>query len=433
METNRTKFLTKDYLTEQFYIYNKKYIIDDVKKNKQDNLEITSRHITWEDSHKLGLNITNDRDAKPYDYLILEPWDEDDYYEDEFGDKVYGSGKLRWDSPIDDQSKITNGSKFLVNGNAVYNWKGSENITTLGQITTGSWKVGRMELFSEISDSKDETYQKIGNFKIEFINSDANNLKITGQSDGNIAHEPTIVIEPKTELNETDIKGKTTISSNTGGSVLTVNGQTEITGKLIGNVAEFSGNIVVGEDGDETGVEGAIQKTDTMSSIKGTLTVSKLIVDKNLTVLSPAEFRKDVEMDEGLSVGNNFTVSRDGIVKTNKLEASSEITTQTLNVNTVRIISNDDLEGEEDEEETEEEKLDSDYSMNSIDFESNVSFKAERLFINSETDIIVVKDDGNDDDDETEAEFYQPIKINGKYMKLASNSDVSITSWVANL
>lgn len=430
METNRMKFLTKDYLTEQFYNYNKKYIIDDVKKNKQDNLEITSRHITWEDTHKLGLNISNDRDAKPYDYLILEPYDEDDYYEDEFGDKVYGKGVLRWDSPIDDQSKITNGSKFLVNGNAIYNWKGSKNITTIGQITEGTWKVGRLELFSEVSDTKDETYEKIGNFKIEFINSDANNLKITGQTDG--THEPIIVIEPKTELNETDIKGKTTISSSTGGTVLTVNGQTEITGKLIGSVAELSGNITVGEDGDDTVIEGSIQKTDTTSTIKGSLTVSKLMVSKELTVAAPAEFRADVEMDESLSVGSSFKVSRDGTVKANKLEASAEVTTQTLNVNTVRIITNEDLEGEEEEEESEEEKLDSDYSMRSIDFESNTSFKGEKLFINSETDIIIVKDSG-DDEDEASAEFYQPIKINGKYMKLAENSDVAITSWVANL
>lgn len=427
METNRTKFLTKDYLTEQFYNYNKKYIIDDVKKNKQDNLEITSRHITWEDTHKLGLNISNDREAQPYDYLILEPWDDDDYYEDEFGDKIYGQGKLRWDSPIDDQSKIEDGSKFLVNGNAIYNWKGSENITTLGQITEGIWKVGRLELFSEVDDDRDETYEKIGNFKIEFINSDANNLKITGQSDG--TYEPTIVIEPKTELNETDIKGKTMISSS-----LTVNGQTEITGKLIGSIAEFSGGITVGEDGDNNVAEDEIQqKTDTFSNIRGSLTVSKLTVSKELTVAAPAEFLKDVEMDESLSVGKNFTVSEEGEVKTSKLEASSEITTRTLNVNTIKIIDNESgYEEDGDEELDEEEILDYDYSTRSVNFENNTSFKGERLFINSETDIIVVKSNESDGKGDG-TEYYQPIKINGKYMKLADDNDVAVESWIAEL
>lgn len=407
METNKTKYTTKNYLAEQFYNYNKKYIIEDVKQNKQDNLEIVSNHITWEDGKKLGLNITNDRDAKPYDYLVLEPWEDDDYYEDEFGDKIYDSGKLIWETPISSQDDISSGSKRLVNGNAVYTWKGSENITTLGQITTGSWKVEKLELISNAN----ETYEKIGNFKFEFLDSDANTLKITGSSDNN--GNADIVIAPKISLSETNISGKTTISPDFGEMdeiALKVDGRVEITGRLNGKDAEFSGGITAGEDEEELGEaeelpEDYKPREDTTSTIKGALNVSKLTVYKNLTA--------------------------NGSVKFGNLEAGNT-QTETLAVNTIKKIGDgvgSSIEGEGAEGSDSEYSTEYEYLSNSIKVESKAAFKADKLFIGSETNIIITQETEYNDGTVT-VELNKPIKINGKYIQLATDKDVDVYGWI---
>ena len=401
METNKTKFLTKDYLAEQFYNYNKKYIIDDIKKNKQDNLEIMSNHFTWEENHKLGLNITNDVAAKPYDYLILEPWDD-----------TIGEGKLRWDSPIDNQGDIKNGSKFLVNGNAIYNWKGSENITTLGQITTGSWKVGKLELFSGIKSTKEETYEGIGNFKIEFLNFSTNELKITGVSDDNGV--PVVVVDPKIKLKETsitgktDINGKTTISSSASGAVLTVNGQVDITGKLNGVNADFPSGFTAGKDVDTT-----ISQQDTSSTVKGLLTVSKLAVNKSLIANCDASFN-NVNVSQKLTVGSGFSVSSAGDIKADSVDA------KTLSINTVKKAGTIREAGKL------EDVIKNDFLNNSVVFENSAFFEADRIFIGSETDIVVIQKDNGDD-------YYKPIKINGKYIQLSTNNDVKVANWIAEM
>lgn len=401
METNRTKFLTKDYLAEQFYNYNKKYIIDDVKKNKQDNLEITSRHITWEDTHKLGLNISNDEDAKPYDYLILEPWDANDFYEDETGKKIYGQGKLRWDSPIDNQSEITNGSKFLVNGNALYNWLGSNNITTLGEITSGVWKVGKIELFSEQNGLK-TTYEKIGNFKIEFVNNEANNLVITGDYDNNVAKSALVIINPETEINGvTRINNTTTISpkdGKTGTDLFTVKGDTVISGKIT------------------VGADATTNTSDTDSKVNGKLTVSKLAVSKTMDVNCDAKITGDVTIDKGLKLGNNgmaFVATADGNVMTSTVSASS-IDTSELSVQTVKLDNTKESSGDNSTE-----------YKNSINFQNSVSFKAGKIFLESGTDIVVVANGGST--------FNQPITVNGNLIQLASNSDVLVESWISEI
>lgn len=402
METNRTKFLTKDYLAEQFYNYNKKYIIDDVKKNKQDNLEITSRHITWEDTHKLGLNISNDEDAKPYDYLILEPWEENDYYEDETGKKIYGQGKLRWDSPIDDQSKIVNGSKFLVNGNALHNWLGSRNITTLGEITSGVWKVGRIELYSGQSGSN-STYEKIGNFKIEFLNDKANNLVITGDYDNTVAKSALVVIEPDTEINgETKINNKTIISpkeGKDGADLFTVKGDEVVSGK-----------ITVGADA-TTGT------SDTDSKVNGKLTVSKLTVSNSMNVNCDAKIAGNVTINKGLNLGANntaFIVTADGSVMAQSVSATSANISE-LSTNTIKLSGAKESTGDNGTE----------YKSNAINIQNNVSFKDGKIFLESGTDIVVVAGGGTT--------FNQPITVNGNLLQLASNSDVLVESWISEI
>ena len=54
--TNNIKILNKDYLAEQLYNYHKKYVatsISGIQSNKQNNLEVVSNHLTWENNNIL--------------------------------------------------------------------------------------------------------------------------------------------------------------------------------------------------------------------------------------------------------------------------------------------------------------------------------------------------------------------------------------------
>ena len=126
--TENTKILNKDYLAEQLYNYHTKYITEGIEKSKQDKIDIVSNHLTWAEN-KIGINI-DDSGAKQNDYIVLESKD---------------NGRLSWRSPITDQRDLA-GSDSLVTGKAVFNFKGSANINTLGTVTAGTWNVGDITL-----------------------------------------------------------------------------------------------------------------------------------------------------------------------------------------------------------------------------------------------------------------------------------------------
>ena len=126
--TENTKILNKDYLAEQLYNYHTKYIAEGVEKKKQDKIDIASNHLTWKEN-RIGINI-DDSEAKQNDYIVLESKD---------------NGRLSWRSPITDQRDLA-GSDSLVTGKAVFNFKGSANINTLGTVTAGTWNVGDITL-----------------------------------------------------------------------------------------------------------------------------------------------------------------------------------------------------------------------------------------------------------------------------------------------
>ena len=126
--TENTKILNKDYLAEQLYNYHTKYITEGVEKKKQDKIDIASNHLTWKEN-RIGINI-DDSEAKQNDYIVLESKD---------------NGRLSWRSPITDQENLAN-SDLLVTGKAVFNFKGSTNINTLGAVTTGTWNAGDITL-----------------------------------------------------------------------------------------------------------------------------------------------------------------------------------------------------------------------------------------------------------------------------------------------
>ncbi len=131
--TNNIKILNKDYLAEQLYNYHKKYVassINGIETNKQNNLEVVSNHLTWENNNILGVNISNDSEANKNDYLVLENKE---------------NGSLSWKTPITEQENLE-GSESLVAGKAVFNFVGSTNINTLGTIKEGTWEAGDITL-----------------------------------------------------------------------------------------------------------------------------------------------------------------------------------------------------------------------------------------------------------------------------------------------
>ena len=126
--TENTKILNKDYLAEQLYNYHTKYITEGVEKKKQDKIDIASNHLTWEEN-RIGINI-DDSVAKKNDYIVLKNADD---------------GSLSWKTPITDQGNLAR-SDSLVTGKAVFDFKGSININTLGTVTAGTWNAGDITL-----------------------------------------------------------------------------------------------------------------------------------------------------------------------------------------------------------------------------------------------------------------------------------------------
>lgn len=131
-ETNNKKIIDKDYLTKQLYIYHKEYTRK-LNNEKQNNLAIDSKHITFENGYVLGLNIINEKDtAKNNDYLSLM-------------DKE--NGVMEWKTPknIVDYGNDRE-SDNLVTARALANFTGSDTINIVGEITEGSWKVGNISI-----------------------------------------------------------------------------------------------------------------------------------------------------------------------------------------------------------------------------------------------------------------------------------------------
>ena len=156
--TENTKILNKDYLAEQLYNYHTKYITEGVEKKKQDKIDIASNHLTWKEN-RIGINI-DDSEAKQNDYIVLESKD---------------NGRLSWRSPITDQENLAN-SDLLVTGKAVFNFKGSTNINTLGAVTTGTWNAGDITLNDHNLTVGGNGKITVGNFEIN--QSSNRNLQI---------------------------------------------------------------------------------------------------------------------------------------------------------------------------------------------------------------------------------------------------------------
>ena len=181
--TENTKILNKDYLAEQLYNYHTKYITEGVEKKKQDKIDIASSHLTWKEN-RIGINI-DDSGAKQNDYIVLESKD---------------NGRLSWRSPITDQGNLAD-SDLLVTGKAVFNFKGSANINTLGTVTTGTWNAGDITL-------NDHNLTVSGNGKIT-----VGNFEINQSSNGNLqikyADNSYLTLDTSGNLNTKSIDAET--------------------------------------------------------------------------------------------------------------------------------------------------------------------------------------------------------------------------------
>ena len=156
--TENTKILNKDYLAEQLYNYHTKYITEGIEIKKQDKINIASNHLTWKEN-RIGINI-DDSVAKQNDYIVL---------------KNTGDGSLSWKTPITDQGNLES-SNSLVTGKAVFDFKGSTNINTLGTVTAGTWNAGDITLNDHNLTVGGNGKITVGNFEIN--QSSNRNLQI---------------------------------------------------------------------------------------------------------------------------------------------------------------------------------------------------------------------------------------------------------------
>ena len=224
--TENTKILNKDYLAEQLYNYHTKYITEGVEKKKQDKIDIASNHLTWEEN-RIGINI-DDSGAKQNDYIVLESKD---------------NGRLSWRSPITDQGNLAS-SVSLVTGKAVFDFKGSTNINTLGAVTTGTWNAGDITL-------NDHNLTVGGNGKIT-----VGNFEINQRSNGNLqikyANNSYLTLDTSGGLTTKSIDAETISATNIAVSEegnITAN-EASIYDLNVGNTITITSNFVIEQNND---------------------------------------------------------------------------------------------------------------------------------------------------------------------------------------
>ena len=188
--TENTKILNKDYLAEQLYNYHTKYITEGIEIKKQDKIKVASNHLTWTEN-KLGINI-NDSEANENDYIVL---------------KNAENGSLSWKTPITDQANLAANSDLLVTGSAVFNFQGSDNINTLGNITSGTWNVGDITLSDHNLTVNGNGKITVGNFE---INQDNEILQIK------YADNSYLTLDTTWNLNTKSINAKNITATNIG-------------------------------------------------------------------------------------------------------------------------------------------------------------------------------------------------------------------------
>ena len=311
--TNNIKILNKDYLAEQLYNYHKKYVassINGIETNKQNNLEIVSNHLTWENNNILGVNISNDSEANKNDYLVLENKE---------------NGSLSWKIPITEQENLE-GSESLVTGKAVFNFVGSTNINTLGTIKEGTWEAGDITLNGHNLTVDENGKIIVGNFE---INQENEVLKIKYA-------DSYLTLDSSGELHTKSINVDTSIRTD----------EANIFNLTIGDSIKIS-NFEIRKFDEENLKIGSEASFLTLSP-SGELETASIITDEaNITNLNADSIKiknSDFEIKqegENLQIGSEFlTLDPSGNLETMNINNTVDITTTNLNINGRFVLGN---------------------------------------------------------------------------------------------
>lgn len=311
--TNNIKILNKDYLAEQLYNYHKKYVassINGIETNKQNNLEIVSNHLTWENNNILGVNISNDSEANKNDYLVLENKE---------------NGSLSWKIPITEQENLE-GSESLVAGKAVFNFVGSTNINTLGTIKEGTWEAGDITLNGHNLTVDENGKIIVGNFE---INQENEVLKIKYA-------DSYLTLDSSGELHTKSINVDTSIRTD----------EANIFNLTIGDSIKIS-NFEIRKFDEENLKIGSEASFLTLSP-SGELETASIITDEaNITNLNADSIKiknSDFEIKqegENLQIGSEFlTLDPSGNLETMNINNTVDITTTNLNINGRFVLGN---------------------------------------------------------------------------------------------
>lgn len=300
--TNNIKILNKDYLAEQLYNYHKKYVassISGIETNKQNNLEVVSNHLTWENNNILGVNISNDSEANKNDYLVLENKE---------------NGSLSWKTPITEQENLE-GSEFLVTGKAVFNFVGSTNINTLGTIKEGTWEVGDITLNEHNLTVNENGKIIVGNFE---INQEEEVLKIKHADGGYLTLDSYGELEIKSINVNTSSIDEANIFSLNADSIKISNFE----------IRKFEDNLKIGGTSFLTLSTSGELNTPSISTNEANIT--------NLNTDSIKISNSDFEIKQeggSLQIGSEFlTVNSTGDLETMNINNTADITTFNLNV-----------------------------------------------------------------------------------------------------
>lgn len=303
--TNNIKILNKDYLAEQLYNYHKKYVassINGIETNKQNNLEVVSNHLTWENNNILGVNISNDSEANKNDYLVLENKE---------------NGSLSWKTPITEQENLE-GSEFLVTGKAVFNFVGSTNINTLGTIKKGTWEAGDITLNEHNLTVNENGKIIVGNFE---INQENEVLKIKYA-------DSYLTLDSSGELHTKSINVDTSIRTDEANIFnLTIGDSIKIGDFEIRKFEEE--NLKIGSEASFLTLSPS-GELETASITTEEADISNLNADSIKIKNSDFEIKQE---EEKLQIGSEFlTIDSSGELKTMNINNKADITTLNLNV-----------------------------------------------------------------------------------------------------
>lgn len=300
--TNNIKILNKDYLAEQLYNYHKNYVassISGIETNKQNNLEVVSNHLTWENNNILGVNISNDSEANKNDYLVLENKE---------------NGSLSWKTPITEQENLE-GSEFLVTGKAVFNFVGSTNINTLGTIKEGTWEVGDITLNEHNLTVNENGKIIVGNFE---INQEEEVLKIKHADGGYLTLDSYGELEIKSINVNTSSIDEANIFSLNADSIKISNFE----------IRKFEDNLKIGGTSFLTLSTSGELNTPSISTNEANITN----LNTDSIKISNSDF--EIKQEEGsLQIGSEFlTVNSTGDLETMNINNTVGITTKDLTV-----------------------------------------------------------------------------------------------------